>query len=182
MREKWRIYQNYIIIGILSTISIFFLPMLGSDVDIGLKLPKTTAGWVVWVLTKLSIIFINMLMLDQFIRQGKVNIKDNPKYNEANDYFNEQEEEEFIPTPKQFLGGLYRNKLITTLIISSLGVFGLTQAILTFDWVSMLTYSFTIVFGIIFGWITMNNVEEYWTETYYKLYKRAKKEQEKCLK
>lgn len=174
----WRLYQNYIIIAILSAISVFFLPMLGSEVDIGFKLPNTTAGWIVYIVTKLSIIGINIMLLDQFVKQAKVNIREDKRFIEADEYFNGKEDEEKLLYPTEFLGKIYRNKMVTTAIVSILGVFGLTQAVLVFDWVSMLTYLFTNVFGIIFGWITMNEVELYWTDTYYKLYKREKKEKE----
>jgi hypothetical protein len=40
----------------------------------------------------------------------------------------------------------------------------------------MLSYLFTIVGGIVFGWITMASVEEYWTEDYYKLAIKKQKE------
>ena len=63
-RDKWRFYQNYIIIGILSLISVFFLPMLGSEIGLGFKVPNTLAGWIVWTLTKLCVVAINMLLLD----------------------------------------------------------------------------------------------------------------------
>lgn len=174
-KERWRFYQNYIIIGILSLISVFFLPMLGTEVGLGFKVPNTWAGWVVWILTKLCIVVINILLLDQFIKQAKVNVRDNEHFLEADAYYTiKTEEDEYLPTPKEFISKLYKNKGITTTITSALSVFGLTSAILTFDWVSMLTYLFTIVFGIIFGWMTMNNVEEYWTDTYYRKYKRDK--------
>lgn len=174
MKQRWRFYQNYIIIGILSFVAVFFLPLLGSEVGLDIKLPNTTAGWIVYSLTKACIVVINMLLLDQFIKQAKVNIRDNEKFKEAESYFNVSTKEEEILPPKKFLGHIYRNKMITTLITSILGVFGLSQAILTFDWVSMLTYLFTIIIGVIFGWITMNTVEEYWTNDYYKLYLREK--------
>lgn len=181
--EKWRDYQNYIIIAILSIVSIFFLPMLGSEVGLGWKVPNTTAGWVVFIVTKLSIVTINILMLDQFIKQAKVNVRDNERFNEADTWFALQlkgDEEEYydLPSPKEYLSKLYKNKGITSLITSTLSVFGFTQAILSFDWVSMLTYLFTIVIGLIFGWITMNNVEEYWTTIYYKRYLQEKKKQQ----
>lgn len=182
IKEKWRLYQNYIIIGILSMISVFFLPMLGTEVGLGWKTPNTAAGWIVWLLTKLSIVAINIMLLDQFIKQAKVNVRDNSNFIEADAWYTLQlsDEEEYLPMPKEYLGGLYKKKGITNVITSTLSVFGLTSAILTFDWVSMLTYFFTIVFGILFGWITMNNVEEYWTDTYYRRYKRdkAKKDME----
>lgn len=179
-REKFKVYQNYVIIAILSLISVFFLPMLGSEVGIGFNLPNTVAGWIVYVITKLSIVIINVLMLDQFIKQAKINVSEDEKFKEANEYFNENDEEkdEVILTPKQYIGSIYRKKMTSTAISSILGVFGLTQAILSFDWVAMLTYLFTVVFGLVFGWITMNEVEYYWTNTYYKLYRREKK---KCL-
>ena len=46
----------------------------------------------------------------------------------------------------------------------------------------MLTYLFTIITGIIFGWITMISVEDYWTDTYYKLAIKTQREQEKKQK
>lgn len=176
MKESWRIYQNYIIIGVLSLISIFFLPMLGSEVGIGFNIPNTVAGWIVWILTKICIIAINFLLLDQFIKQAKVNVRNNERFKEAEAYYlvNKEEQEEELLSPKEFIGHIYKNKGITTAVTSALGVFGLTSAVLTFDWVSMLTYLATIVFGIIFGWLTMNRVEEYWTTIYYKKYKRDK--------
>lgn len=178
LNKTWRLYQNYIIIAILSCISVFFLPMLGSEVNIGFKIPNTTAGWIVYIVTKLSIVCINILLVDQFVKQAKLNVRADKHFIEADEYFNGKETEEYLPKPREFLGRIYRNKMITTTIFSILSIFGFTQAILTFDWVSMLTYLFTIVIGIVFGWITMNEVEIYWTETYYKLYKRDKKEKE----
>lgn len=174
--KNWRIYQNYAIIAILSFISVFFLPMLGSTVGLALNVPTTVVGWIVYVITKLCIVVINMLMLDQFIKQAKVNVRDHEHFKEAETYFNtEKNEEEPILAPKEFLSHIYKQKMITSLIMSILGVFGLSQAILTFDWVSMLSYLFTIIMGLIFGWISMNRVEDYWTNDYYRLYKRDEK-------
>ena len=177
-KNNWRFYQNYIIIGLLSLISVFFLPMLGSEVGLGFKVPNTKAGWIVWSITKGCIIAINILLLDQFIKQAKVNVRNNPRFIEADDYFTiKDDEEEYLPGPREYISGLYKSKGITTTITSALSVFGLTSAILTFDWVSMLTYLFTIVFGLIFGWITMNKVELYWTDTYYRKYIRESKKE-----
>lgn len=178
MPKQWKLYQNYIIIALISLIAVFFLPMVGSEVGLEFRLPNTVAGWTVYIITKVAIVLINILTLDQFIKQAKVNVKDDVKFKEADAYFNEKAEEEEWLTPTQFLSRLYRNKMITTTINSILGVFGLTSAVLTFDWVSMLSYLFTVVIGLIFGWITMNSVEEYWKNDYYKLMLRDKKKKE----
>ena len=62
--KNWRQYQNYIIIGLLSALSIFFLPMLGSSIGLGFILPNTPAGWIVYVATKLCIVVINIMIFD----------------------------------------------------------------------------------------------------------------------
>lgn len=122
-KENWRLYQNYIIIGVLSLISVFFLPMLGTEVGIGFKVPNTAAGWIVWILTKLCIVAINIILLDQFIKQAKVNIRDNENFVEANEYYySRTEEEEYLPAPKEYIGSLYKRKGISMTITSALSV------------------------------------------------------------
>lgn len=62
--KNWRDYQNYIIIGVLSALAVFFLPMLGTEIGLGFVLPNTTAGWIVYTITKLAIVIINILIFD----------------------------------------------------------------------------------------------------------------------
>lgn len=171
MKEQLKLYQGYIIIILLSLISVIFLPMIGTAVDLGFAFPNTAAGWLIWIASKLAVTTINILLFDQFVRQAKINIKDNENYLKAQAIFNELEtpEEEFLPTPREYLGKLYRTKGVTLFFTTLLSLVAFSNALLTFNWVSMLTYLFTIVMGCIFGWITMANVEDYWTDTYYKL-------------
>lgn len=176
MKEKWKNYQGYILILILSLISVFFLPMLGSEIGLAFNFPNTAAGWFVYVVTKLCIVLINMLLFDQFVKQAKINVKDNENFLKAEEIFqsNQKQEEEILP-PTAFLSKLYKRKGIKVAAMTALSVVGLASAALTFDWVSMLTYLFTIVGGIIYGLMTMAAVEEYWTNDYYKLALREEK-------
>lgn len=177
MKQNWRQYQNYIIIAILSFISVFFLPMLGSSLGIGFNIPNTIAGWIVWVLTKMCIVVVNILIFDQFVKQAKVNVRDNEQFKKAEEILNNiKEEAEEIRPAREYIAALYRKKGITLAITTVLSIFGLTNAILSFDWVSMLTYIFTIVMALIFGWITMNEVEEVWTDKHYKYALKVQKE------
>lgn len=179
MKENWRRYQNYIIIAILSIMSVFFLPMLGSELGIGFVIPDTPAGWIVWILTKLCIVVVNILIFDQFVKQSKVNVRDNELFKKAEEILNNTEdEEEEILAPSKYISKLYLKKGVSLTITTILSIFGLTNAILTFDWVSMLTYIFTIVMALVFGWITMNEAEEIWTDKYYKYALKKQKEKE----
>lgn len=169
-------YRNYIIIGVLSLIAVFFLPMLGSEVGLGFKIPNTAAGWIVYIITKLCIVAINILIFDQFMKRAKINVKDNKYFKEAEEIiFGMETEEEPLPA-EYYIKKMYRSKISTTVVFTVLGVFGFTNAVLTFDWVSMLSYTFTIVIGLIFGWISMSEAEIIWVEKHYKYAKKIEKE------
>ena len=81
--DKWQQYQYYVIIGIVSLVALFFLPMVGSEVGLAFQLPNTVAGWIVYTTSKLLVAGLNVIIFHCFILQAKVNIKDNPNYLEA---------------------------------------------------------------------------------------------------
>ena len=178
---EYRKWQYYIIIGIISLIAVFFLPMVGSEANLAWKLPNTFVGWIVYVTTKLLIASINMLLFYCFMEQAKVNIKDNENYKKANEILLKNlNKKELMPMgPDAWVKKQYGTKGITIFATTILSAVGLTQAILTFDWISMLTYMFTIIMGVIFGVIQMSNAEIYWTEEYYQY---ALLVQEECAK
>lgn len=170
-------YRNYIIIVILASIAVFFLPMLGTTVGLQFIVPDTIAGWIIYISTKLCIVVINLLIYDQFMKRAKINVKDNPKFIEAERILSEKiETDEDILPATYYISRMYRSKMSTTAIFTILGVFGFTSAVLTFDWVSMLSYTFTIIMALTFGWISMCEAEIIWCEQHYKYAKKIEKE------
>lgn len=170
-------YRNYFIIGILAVMAVFFLPMLGSSVGLAFVIPNTVAGWIVYVSTKLCIVVINLLIYDQFMKRAKINVRDDPHFKEAERILFEADDDvaEALPA-SYYIKRMYRSKMTTTAVFTILGVFGFTNAILTFDWVSMLSYTFTIIFALVFGWIAMGEAELVWIEQHYKYAKRVERE------
>ena len=165
--DKVKQYLNYIIIGIVSLISLVFLPMLGSTVGLGWNVPNTTVGWVVWVAVKLIVATLNVLIFHCFMQQAKVNVKDNENYKRAREILVKQKEKEILPkSPSKWSSQQYIKKGSTIFTTTALSTIALTQAILSFDYVSMLTYLFTVVMGLIFGILQMKTAEEYWTDEY----------------
>lgn len=168
MIDKIRLYMYYIIIGVISFVTLVFLPMIGTDVGLGWAVPTTATGWLVWIATKLIVSAINVLIFHSFICQGKLNIKDDERYKEALKILGMVREKKYVPrSPKKFLGQEYGRKGVTIFLITALSTVALTQAILTFDWISMLTYLFTIIMGIVFGVLEMKRVEDFWTGEFY---------------
>jgi hypothetical protein len=178
-------YLNYWVIGIISLLALFFLPFLGSAAGLALVLPTTVAGWFVYIATKIIIAIINVLIFHCFFQQAKVNIKDNSRYIEALEILDQfRIKERVYRSPEEYTRGAYLKKGTTIFIMTILGAFSLTHAILVFDLVMFLTYTFTIVMGVIFGVLQMKSGELYWTDElwYYakKIEKEAKEAEEKA--
>ena len=183
--DKIKQYLYYFIIGIISLVALCFLPMLGTSVGLAWNIPDTVVGWIVWIVTKIIVAIINILLFHCFMQQAKVNIKDNDNYKKARDILIQEKVKEVLPkSPHKWNIEQYSKKGITIFIASALSTVALTQALLTFDWISMLTYLFTIVMGLIFGILQMKTAEEYWTNEYleyallYAQNQRDKRQQE----
>lgn len=177
--DKLRQWMYYIIIGIISFISLVFLPMIGTQVGLGWNIPDTTVGWIVWTATKLAVATINIMIFHSFMCQGKLNIKDDPNYIEAKQILQQIKIKQYIPrSPKKWNTQEYGKKGTIIFVTSALAVIAFTQALLTFDWVSMLSYLFTIIMGLIFGVMQMKKAEEYWTDEFWKYAHMVKEEQD----
>lgn len=184
MYEKWKQWQYYVIIGVISFLALVFLPMVGSEAGLAFKIPNTAAGWIVWVVSKLIVAMLNFLIFHCFILQGKVNVRDNQNFIEANEILKiSLNIDELKPkSPEQWAHDAYGKKGASVFATSVLSTIGLTQAVLTFDWISMLTYAFTILMGIIFGILQMNRTEDYWTTEYLYYAKQVEKNVELAKK
>lgn len=183
--EKWKQYQYYVLIGVLSLFALFFLPMIGSEAGLAFLFPNTAAGWVVYITSKLIVAGLNIMIFHCFIQQGKVNVLSNERYISATEMLRAATaNKDYTPrSPELYLRGVYGKKGATLFATSLLSAIGLTQAILTFDLMSMLTYLFTVIMGVIFGILQMNQTELYWTEEYYQyaLYIQKQEEENKRI-
>lgn len=158
----------YFIIGLASVLFLTFVPMIGSDTNIGFNLPNTLPGWCIYVLSKICIAAINILIFYCFVQQSEVNVQDNEWYLKAKEILRLIKDEKYIPrSPKEFFGKQYRTKGITIGITSVASCVALGNAIITFDFISFLSYSLTVAMAILFGIITMKNDEVYWTNEFY---------------
>ena len=169
-REIIKQYGNYAVIALISVIVMFIMPMFGSEVGLGLNLPDSTAGWIVWGITKGGVAIVNMLIFHCFTMQGKVNSLKDPQYIEATKILQQYRDKdaEKPKSPRKFLAEQYGFKGSMVLITTILSSVGLTQAILTFDLIQMISYGITVILGLVAGFLQMNKVEIYWTDTYYK--------------
>jgi uncharacterized membrane protein len=179
--DKVKQWMYYLLIGIVSLLSLCFLPMIGSDVGLGWNLPNTTVGWIVWIVVKLIVATLNVVLFHCFMQQAKINIKDNERYQEALSILRMINLEGYNPRgPVEWTRAQYKQKGITIFFTTGLSTIALTQAILSFDWMAMLTYLFTIIMGLIFGIMQMKTAEEYWTDEFWQYAKKVERDYNKA--
>lgn len=167
-KDKFNQYLYYIIIAIISVVALVFLPAVGSTAGLAWNTPDTTVGWIVWVSVRICVAVINVLIFHSFMCQAKINVKDDEKYTYAVNALMNLEEKERLPrSPQVYYRQQWTHKGISIFIGSAMATVALTQAILTYDYISMLTYLFTIGLGIVFGIMQMKNVENYLTLEMY---------------
>lgn len=178
--EKFRDIAYYLIIGVISLLSTVFLPMVGSELGLSFNFPNTTAGWIAWSSSKIAVAVLNMVLFTCFMKQAKVNVKNDQRYLEARKLLDEVEKKRALKpkSPKKWEGTQYLAKGTTMFVCSILSAIGFSQAILTFDLMTFLSYAFTLIMGLVFGFLQMNKTETYYTGEYLAYARMKQKELE----
>lgn len=162
--NKIKHYIYYVLIGILSFLSLAFLPLIGgSSTTVGWDFPTSTAGWTVWVASRIAVSVLNILIFHCFIRQGDLNTKDNPDRLKAEEILNKHDKQRTkIPlSPEKFFAREYGRKIPTIFLMSVVSLIAFGPMLLVFDFVVFLAYLFIVIMSIVFGILEMKRVESY---------------------
>ena len=173
-----RQYLYYVIIGIFTFIVLVFMPMLGSSIDGGLKLPQGKGAWVMFVITRVFIAVTNIIIFYSFMQQAKLNVRNNKEYIEANKILlrvkNKRERKPM--SPKKWEASQYLKKGTTLALGTVFALFSLSQAILTYKYTDLISYVLLIFLATVFGIFQMKKAEIYWTTEYYRYAKMVEEE------
>ena len=168
MKEKLRQNLYYVIIVVLSLAVLLIFPFLHSDLDAGMLFPTTSWGWVLFWFEKISMTCINLAIFTSFKKQGKVNVQDDDKFKKANEIMNKVKTKIYKPlSPGQYQARSYGKKGTTLVISTFASLVAITNMILRFDYLALISYGITLVMAIIFGIFAMKSDELYWTNDYY---------------
>ena len=171
-------YLYYVIIGIFTFIVLVFMPMLGSSIDGGLKLPQGKGAWVMFVITRLFIAITNIIIFYSFMQQAKLNVRNNEYYKAANEILlkTKNAKEKKPMSPKKWEASQYLKKGTTLAIGTVFALFSLSQAILTYKYTDLISYVLLIFLATVFGIFQMKKAEIYWTTEYYRYAKMIEEE------
>lgn len=167
VEKKVQDYLYYFMIAIVSLCAMLVIPCFGSTVGMEWNFPNSVVGWIVFITSKLTVAIVNILIFHGFIKQSRINIRDNPNYLEAMKILNDVGRKTYTPRSLAEINKKeYGHKMITIFISSMFSAFSFSQAILTFDITSLISYTITVLFGIIFGLLEMKKYEDYYTHEF----------------
>lgn len=163
-------YINYVVIGVVSLAVVTFLPLIGSTAGLGFKVPDTIAGWIVWAVVRVIMSLANVFIFHCFILQGKKKAKETDEYKKAHaklvEIYKLADKKKGPRSPIKWNTIQYGKKGTTIFISTAVCCFAITQAILMYDWLSLITYCISIIMGVLFGIMQMNNTFEYYTQEF----------------
>lgn len=167
LKNKLRIYTYYILIGVLSILSVVVFPILNSTADIRNTFPKDPTGWTMYILIRVLVVMMNMMIFTNFLAQAKLNIKENENYKKANEILGKCRAKEYHPrSPQRYLGQTYAVKGTFLIITTIASLFVIGNAVLNYDYMILIATSFSVIMSIVFGIMTMRRVEVYYVSEY----------------
>ena len=185
--ETWRIklkqYTYYIIIAVISLLSLIIIPLIGTDLpDIKAAFPSDAIGWCLYIGERILVIIMNFIIFDSFVKQARINIKDDDNFKKANEILAKNKPKEYRPkSEKKYLSEIYLKKGTSLVITSVMSLFVIGTAILNYDYMLLIATTFSVISCIVFGILTMKKVELYYTGEYYD-YALTQIKEEKCTK
>lgn len=180
LKNKLRIYTYYILIAILSLLSVIVFPILNSTANIEDTFPKDPTGWTIYILIRALVVLMNILIFTNFLAQAKLNIKDDANYIKANEILGRCKGKEYHPrSPQKYLRQTWAVKGTFLIITTIASLFVIGNAILNYDYMILIATVFSVIVSIVFGIMTMRRVELYYISEYLDYAVNIEKEKEK---
>lgn len=169
--EQFRSVAFYLIIAVIIVIVMFVIPFVAGGIfmdDFDYYLPSTTAGWVIFWAIRGGTAIGNLAIYALFKAQAKVNVKDNPKFKEANELLGKLNGQKgYIPqSPKKYQSKTWTTKGISMIVITAAESIVFGSLVLAFDVMTFISTCSASVTSILFGIYQMLKDEVYWTDEY----------------
>lgn len=171
MKEKVNEYAYYIMIVLVAILTVFVPPLLLGAIsgDFALNFPSNTAGWIVWVITNISVAIANISILVFFKLQAKKNCKNHPNFIEANERLSKISSKKinFVPrSPAKMNSEEYIHKVATIIVFTLASFVAVTSIVISFDINVLISTLISMITTLVISWSSMLKNEEYWTNEY----------------
>ena len=67
-KKRFKDLSGYFLVGIVSLLSVVVVPLLGTDFGTTIVIPNTWGGLAIWLCTRFTVVVVNLLIFDAFIK------------------------------------------------------------------------------------------------------------------
>lgn len=181
--------KNAIAVVILSLISMFLVPLIGSYASGTTQFPQTIPAWILYFTCAIAVSICSLMIYLALHNQGKLNVKDEEEYLKAKELhlknFERMNGKEIIPIdPFKWEKKQKTQKGIFQTLGIFLGLLGFGLGALCWNNSQFISSTFSIILAIGFGLVHMGDVERMFTEGWleYELYIQKKLDEEDAKK
>lgn len=181
--------KNAIAVVILSLISMFLVPLIGSYATGTTQFPQTIPAWILYFTCAIAVSICSLMIYLALHNQGKLNVKDEEEYIKAKELhlknFERMNGKELIPIdPFKWEKKQKTQKGIFQTLGIFLGLLGFGLGALCWNNSQFISSTFSIILAIGFGLVHMGDVERMFTEGWleFELYVQKKLDEEDAKK
>ena len=181
--------KNAIAVVILSLISMFLVPLIGSYASGTTQFPQTIPAWILYFTCAIAVSICSLMIYLALHNQGKLNVKDEEEYLKAKELhlknFERMNGKELIPIdPFKWERKQKTQKGIFQTLGIFLGLLGFGLGALCWNNSQFISSTFSIILAIGLGLVHMGDVERMFTEGWleYELYIQKKLDEEDAKK
>lgn len=161
--------KNAIAVVILSIISMFLVPLIGSYATGTTQFPQTIPAWILYFTCAIAVSICSLMIYLALHNQGKLNVKDEEEYIKAKELhlknFERMNGKELIPIdPFKWEKKQKTMKGIFQTLGIFFGLLGFGLGALCWNNSQFISSTFSIILAIGFGLVHMGDVERMFTE------------------
>lgn len=160
----------YIMIGLVSLLMMFVVPLFAGSLagDYKLYFPETVEAWIIYIIMRTANCIGNIAMFIFFKLQAKTNVRKDPNYIEAAKLMSSLKGRKAAKprSPGRMNFEDYSIKIVSLIVMTLVTTVTITALVIAWDLVSFISMVVAVLVGILFGWTTMIQNEEYWTHEY----------------
>ena len=161
--------KNAIAVVILSIISMFLVPLIGSYATGTTQFPQTIPAWILYFTCAIAVSICSLMIYLALHNQGKLNVKDEDEYIKAKELhlknFERMNGKELIPIdPFKWEKKQKTMKGIFQTLGIFFGLLGFGLGALCWNNSQFISSTFSIILAIGFGLVHMGDVERMFTE------------------
>lgn len=161
--------KNAIAVVILSIISMFLVPLIGSYATGTTQFPQTIPAWILYFTCAIAVSICSLMIYLALHNQGKLNVKDEDEYIKAKELhlknFERMNGKEIVPIdPFKWEKKQKTMKGIFQTLGIFFGLLGFGLGALCWNNSQFISSTFSIILAIGFGLVHMGDVERMFTE------------------